>query len=289
MTARLYEPSGKTPIVGLLVGAIAVGVVAVVSAPIYAYATVYCPIAQLSVLLTLVFGAVLGVVPALAMVHLGKVRSTGVVVLFALGASGLGYVLSWLPWLYATMNRNSTVPLVVMLDPVVFAQMLRNAYEIGTWTIGRGDTPVSGLFLGLIWVIEAGLVLGMGALVGFGAADGGPFCERCEAWCKNVGVLMHLPLESEGMIVSRLMNGDLGVLAEVPAIDPSFRPAVQVVGWRCPSCRETATLHVQRVHVQRDKKGNPIEHRDDLVRHLLVRAADVEWAQAGARAPRPPG
>ena len=65
MTARLYEPSGKTPIVGLLVGAIAVGVVAVVSAPIYAYATVYCPIAQLSVLLAATFcdvmwGAALG-------------------------------------------------------------------------------------------------------------------------------------------------------------------------------------------------------------------------------------
>jgi hypothetical protein len=286
----LYRSSGKIPIVGLLVGAIAAPVVAIPSAPIYAYATVYCPVAQLSVLLTLVFGGVLGAVPALAMVRLGKVRNMYVVALFALGTAALGYLLSWPVWLYATMNRNSPIPFEIFLDPLRCTQMLASVYELGSWTIGRSGEPVSGLFLGAFWLVEAGLIFGTAGVAGagIGAAES-PFCERCEAWCQRVGPLAHYPVEHEAHLVPRLAAGDVAVLGEVPQGDPGFRPIVQVQGFRCPSCRNMATMLVQRVSMTRDGRGNPIEHRFDLVRHLLVRGSDIDWAQGGAQGRRPPG
>ena len=284
----LYQPSGRAPIFGLALGGIAAFGVALVSAPIYAYATVYCPVVQLSVLLTLIYGAVLGGVPALAMVRLGKVRNNVLTVLVALGTSALGWLVSWVPWLYATMNRNADVPLFVILDPLAFTQMVRSIYELGSWSIGSSNEAVSGLLLLPIWLIEFGLIVGTGALVGFGVGEGGPFCERCEAWCKNVGVLMHLPVELEAAIVPRLLSGDVAALTDAAQLTPPYAPpTLQVLGTRCPSCRDTATLLVQRVDTTRDAKGNVTEHRVDLVRHLMVRASDVEWAQGGARGHRP--
>lgn len=289
MTAALYQSSGRTPILGLLIGVVAAGVVAVISAPIYAYCTVYCPVVQLSVLLTLLFGALTGAIPAIAMTRLGKVRSMAVPAVFGLGTATLAYLLSWPVWLYATMNRNSPVPLFVFLDPLALTRMFASVYELGSWSI-RGGEPVSGLMLGAIWAVEALLVVGSGLVAGAAlGADTNPFCERCEAWCQRVGALLHYPIEHEGPLVARLSNGDLAALGDTPQADPSFRPVVQVQGFRCPQCRDMSTLLVQRVHMQRDGKGNQSEVRDDLVRHLLVRGVDIDWAQGGARGPRPAG
>src|SRR6185312_13520042 len=122
--------------------------------------------------------------PARVMRHF-KVRSVPVV-LAAVGVIALvAYYFHWLVWLYVILNRREHHAsfLAILTNPAGVVRVISIIYEKGTWGMTSNSDPTSGLFLGLVWLVEAAGIFGIAFTVARRVQTDTPFCESCDAWC----------------------------------------------------------------------------------------------------------
>lgn len=284
-TASLYSHSSKVSIVGLLAGA-AVGFVAgPVLGTIYSIAIAYIPIIYLNALLSGLFGAAIGGGVAFAMKK-GKVRNTFVTVVVGFLATAFAHYVGWMVWVGVIFFRSDVeIPVLAILFPISLIEIILELSREGVWTIGRSDTPVSGVFLWIVWILEALIIFGASLLVGFGLADSEPFCEACENWCRPEDDALRLGVAPDSSTATRLLAGDLGAIAETPRADPAEPIWQQVDLCHCPSCGGTNTLTLSLVTLSYDKKGNAQAKKNTLVDRLLLTPEQVTWVRNVAGQP----
>lgn len=272
--ARLapYVSSGRTPILGLLAGLAAGGLVAVVLSVIYAYGTIYIPIVQLEFLLTAGFGAAVGATTS-GVMHRFKVRSRFVIVASAVLLGIFGWAFSWLPWLSATFSR---MGLEMSLDPWWLAAGIVAIYENGTWSIGSSSTTaVSGVMLGIVWVAEAATIIGLSTVVGAAMSADRVFCEKCESWCT---VLPDRALYD--FLAGAQLKRALVEEADLSALDTTPRPSAPdrwlslKLGF-CPGCGETNVIAVDDVKQTVDNKGNATRTPKTFIPYHCVSRGDM--------------
>ncbi|AKF09053.1 hypothetical protein [Sandaracinus amylolyticus] len=280
--ATHYRHSNRLSLLWLPPALAVCGAIAFVAAFVYAYVMVYVPVVQLAFLLPLLFGAGMGAVIAFVLKK-AKVRSpfiaTGIAFLVTAGS----YALSWIPWTYATFAR-ADVPGLTFLDvlwPPSLVAMIAGIYETGAWSIGTGGgEAVSGVMLGVCWLMEALFVLGVVPFVAYGVAAGGVFCEKCERWCTYASDVMRLPVSAQRELAPRLDDRDLRVLTEVPRAQPYDNPFLVVDLAMCSGCGETNTLSL--THVHRTQQGNREQiARTRVVDHVLLTREQAEWVRRG--------
>lgn len=284
--AALYRHSGKVGFTGLVAGAAATFLLGPILAAIYAVAIAYIPFIYLNLILTGLFGAATGFGIAFAMKK-GKVRNTWVIVGGAfLGTCFVHYV-GWMFWMAMLAFRSDIpVPFFEILFPPTFLMMVWEVSEVGAWTLGSSDSPVTGFFLWAVWILEALIVFGASLVVAFFVADSEPFCESCESWCEaRDDVLRFSGRVSGGAIQARLLEGDLNVLAETPRAGPRDNPWHQVDLCLCPSCGATNTLTFSECSVTYDKKGNAQVNKAPLVTRMLLDDEQAAWVQGLRDAP----
>ncbi|UJR78455.1 hypothetical protein [Sandaracinus amylolyticus] len=276
-----YRHSNRVSLLWLPPALAVCAAIAFVMAFVYAYAMVYVPVVQLAFLLPIVYGAGMGA-GITWILKKAKVRSPFIATGIAFLATAGSYALSWIPWTYATYAR-ADVPGLTFLDvlwPPSLISMIAGIYETGAWSIGSGGgEAVSGVMLGICWVMEAIFVLGIVPFVAHGAA-GGVFCEKCDRWCSPIPDVMRLPVSAQRELAPRLDDRDLRVLTEVPRAQPYDNPFLVVDLAVCNGCGETNTLCL--AHVHRTQQGNR-EHvaRTYVVSHVLLTREQADWVRRG--------
>lgn len=158
---------------------------------------------------------------------------------------------------------------------LTFGRYLDARVETG-WSLGRhsrsfgGDEDpkgdISGVMVWIIWGIEGGVLLGVGAFVG---AKREPFCEDCQRWMdeREVGARRGGP---ESLAAAKAAN-HVSELADLPppAEDDPAMPRLVFSAHTCPRCQGPGYLTVTKVWFKQGKNG-PEKQTDELHSHLVV-------------------
>lgn len=132
----------------------------------------------------------------------------------------------------------------------------------------------TGFVLGLLWSIEAALIVGPGIVFG---RDAGrelyerPFCERCRSWLGHTETIACLELGEDDppQLRSSIMAGDWSALRERPSTDDDDQ-ALRITLGSC-KCGELNVLAVERHTIQDGRYDCVVIAKDLLVDASLVR------------------
>lgn len=189
MNDLYYKPSGKTAPVSILYLILGIAVGASIIGFIYSYAILYIPIIYLNILC--LFGAAFGIgFVANFVVGLGKVRNKLVATIFGLIIGLAGLYISWLVWIYDHGNASAFAEISYMdllSNPGGMWDFIWAINEEGTWGIGRSGGAVSGMFLSVIWLIEAIAFVGVAAFFGYSKACE-PYLENDDDWAETTKI-----------------------------------------------------------------------------------------------------
>jgi len=271
-------------ILALLAGGVAA---ALVLAFVYIYAVWYIPFVYINFFLCLGFGLGLGAALA-ALVRLGKLRSPGAVGALALL---LGLVAVYLEWgVYLTLIFNSettgagagadtttSFSLSLFLDiithPGAMWLAMQKINETGTWSL-KGSTP-SGVFLAVIWVVEAVIILGGTWLVAKAQATE-PFSEASGEWATEE-TLAHPLTFAQDVATTRaaLESGQFHHLTPHTAAEAEA-PFARLKLHSAPNDHNCRYLTLENVTTTVDKKGKASQSTATVVQHLAISPAHFQ-------------
>lgn len=269
---RYYRVRGGAPVLGSLV-ALLIGA-AIAAAGAYAYA-VLCqrsPIIYLNILLVAAYAWLIGAATG-AGARIGKVRSLRTVQWLAAGAAGVGLYVSWALWLTAVFSHYpyTFYPHMLVVPEGSFWELgtlwkgVAVIYERGTWGLmstqfaSAGVQTVSGPILGAIWLAEGVLLVVLAMVTARLRTTRRAFCESCHAWCSAPRVvhcysLMHNPVE----IKLRMQEADWAYLGTLAAASDREPGHLALLHERCPRCRQTHMLTLQRVAIGHSSLPEPL-------------------------------
>lgn len=181
---KYYKSSGKANSLGLLALFLVTVVAGSAISILYLYLVHIIPSIKLCVLLTLVFGGVMGALGGLVC-KIFKIRNLALVLIVsAIGILAYTYF-KWAAYVSYMFEESFISSLTELLfDPSELLSRIKLINEEGTWSFGRSGDNVTGIVLLIFWVLEfviyAGLHLG---LASSGAND--PFIEKDNDWAKK--------------------------------------------------------------------------------------------------------
>lgn len=253
---------------------------------VYAFAIHYIPFVYFNLLMTLGMGMVVGWVVSReakgARIRHGVYPA---LIGFTCGFSGL-YV-AWAADLIARVGVPQGQSALVGLDPRVMVSYMTVFYENGLWTIGKSGNAVSGLPLLAIWLLEAGVIVGLAGLVPWSDFKQNAFCEACDRWTHCEKGVARLQDTAGDELSQRILAGDMAALGDVPRAPPDAMQFLRINLSCCETCTETNTLELERVTIKLDKENKPSEKATTLINRLLISDTDVELARGAGRAEEP--
>ena len=155
MIPEPYRHSGQAPIFGLMLAMLVTVVGAILLGIAYAFLLIWIPIVQLNALATAALGGAIGGVAGIC-ARFGKVRNGAIIPFFSLIGATLAL---WVAWVFDAKARFGIAEMPLLLNPMLPPQYVGDFYTEGFWTMGRNDKPVSGVFLLVVWLTEAGAVI----------------------------------------------------------------------------------------------------------------------------------
>jgi len=180
-----YKPSNKAHPLGLL-GLLLITVIAgsAISIP-YLLLVRIIPFAKLSVILTLVFGGVMGALGSLTC-SLFKIRNRTL----AIAVSVIGILIytyfKWAAHVSYIFEESYTYILKdLLLDPIDLLAKIIRINEEGTWSYGTNSPPVTGIVLAIVWLLEF-LIYAIIHLLVINDKTNDPFIEKDNAWAKKL-------------------------------------------------------------------------------------------------------
>lgn len=242
-----YSLSGRTGLAFLLP---LIGIAsASVAALAYEAVHFYVPIAgYISFLFVVGMAAVAGAPVMYAAVPL-NVRNPGAMRFYGAVTGVVAVYFDWLffAWLLALtsdIDRTSTPSLVDWIrSPAALWQLAGLMAEDGSFTVG-GVTP-KGVVLWLLWLVEAGIVIGTCVWLAPRKLRDRAFCENCERWMANEGTLL-LSAEERASPGTVRKHG-LARIQEVKLPSADAVRCLCIRRQRCPQCKEAAVYCVHQV------------------------------------------
>jgi hypothetical protein len=277
--AEFYKHSGAVSVGGLLGGAVlGMGAAAGLSA-LYAYGIKWIPFIYINALLTAGFGLAIGCAVYFA-ARLGKVRNTAAVAAVGLLCGLVGVYYAWAFDRVARAGHDFT------MDPVAIWDYVQVFNANGDWAIGRNaKEPVTGIFLWLVWAVEAGVIAGVATYMPYTMMRDSVFCEACNQWAKDEEDVRRLAIDRADEIAARLQAGDLSILRSVSAAPAEAPGYLRLDLTTCESCDQSNYLSVVSVLKTTNKKGEEETQTHELVKYLLVSPADVAAVREAGPAP----
>lgn len=280
-----YQPSGRIGVLTyglLLLGLVLAGLLAFV----YQLLLEWIPLIYVSFLFTLGFGFVLGVIGAF-IVNTGRCRNVAFAALIGilLAITGLGSKF-WFQYQHLktvaveSIQADPEIPEEFRAEIVkqfkqefTFVEHIKLRTDQG-FHIGRGGgggMPITGPFVYLIWLIEAGIVFYL-AFVSPTSAAGEPYSEKMDAWADEPQVVMTLPITSPEMVSQIQSASSVDDLLEIPIpqTDESNQFAVYVVNSIPGEELEDAYLTVTSMTYSVNSKGEQETKEETLVRHAIL-------------------
>lgn len=263
----VYTPSGKyTSMVFVMV----LPLLAVVAALgwVDAFLLSWVPFILLDLLIVLGFAAGIAYATSFAL-QLGKCRNTAIGMGIGLLA-GVAGVASGHYWAYAMATAGAP-------QPVPFGDYLEFRTTTG-WTIGKGGggIPITGVFVYLVWLIEAVIIVAGGWLGGaMGAMT--PYCEACSIWATKKRDVFSVPGLSEASIARLKQAPDVEALLmpELAEIAPSSTKVIYTVQ-ACPACEKTGFVSLSHKSVTQVSKKKTEAKTVELLKHVTLRPEHLE-------------
>ncbi|MBC8085293.1 MAG: hypothetical protein H7Z21_19010 [Hymenobacter sp.] len=295
--SHYYQPSNRFSVGGLLLLLAGGGLTAALLAVAYVYAVWYIPFIYVNFLLTVGFGLILGMVLS-GLVKAGKLRNPGLAGILALV---VGLVASYLQWavylmlMYHTTNVESfgrrlsvahtsfsaETLLALLAQPGTMLATMGAIAESGSWSL-FGVTP-SGVFLYVIWLVEALIIVGATVILARVQADR-PFSELAGEWAEEETLPTPVAyLDDPAAAKATLEAGDFSVLAPRPADAPGHLFA-RLKLHCAPHDSECAFLSLENVKVETDDKGKTSETTTAVVEQLRVSAQRCQELRDSYRA-----
>lgn len=274
MIAETYRHSGRVGALGAPIIFLVGGISAILLAAVYSYGLAWIPLIYVSFLLTGGFGAILGLIVGIC-AKIGKIRNPFIVGIFGLMIGALGLYMSWA---FDGMARFGTEEIAgPILNPLALKEYMSIFYAEGFWGMGRGGGTVSGIFLGIIWLVEAVIILGLAWLISHGSVASLPFCENCNRWTSTVEGLCQLtPPEDEGTSIEQLLSGDVSALQSFTRSPENAGAYLRLDTAECPDCDDCNCATVNLVEVTVDKDGDNNLSTSALIENMLLSKEDFE-------------
>lgn len=259
---RFYRPPGDVGIASLIVivplGLLAAAILAL----IYGFATYYIPFIYLNFLLTIGFGFVLGLALGMLSVKF-KFPSRKFGGLMAVGVGCFAVYAAWVCWILAVSEREA-----FMVSPLAVFEVIQLIAEEGGWTL-FGGTP-RGIVLYLIWLIEAGIIVGGAWIVYLGAVSN-PYCVNCSQWADETVILSPLTaIANPDDFSAQLQAENYAVLDELNPAAEVREPHSKLTLSRCARCGNLNVLTAATVSCSVDKEGNAQFTDTPVCSELLV-------------------
>ena len=141
------------------------------------------------------------------------------------------------------------------------------------WQIGRGGggAPVSGLFVYLIWLLEAGIIFFIG-ISGSMAQSAEPYSEKLSTWASEEEHIMSLPVTDAEMVAQIQSATSVEQLLEIPIpkTDQSNVFAIYKTNSIPGQELEDAYLTVQLLELSVNNKGEEVRTETPLVTHAVL-------------------
>ena len=195
--------------------------------------------------------------------------------LFGLVFGLLAEYFQWVFWIFAESKQQ-----FLTFSPNEILAIIQFAAETGVWSI-KSITP-TGIFLYLIWFVEAAMIAGISTFTAGVFLKGDPFCEKCEAWVNNSTMLKHLNCsKNDEDLKNRLEQGEFSALAELGKTDfgTNFYTTVELQS--CQQCNDFYVMTVKSVSVTKTSKGEDKKTEKSVVENLIINSevfnSLVQW------------
>lgn len=279
-TNLYYKESGALGTMGpVVMGATAV-IGSLLLGAIYGYINFYMPFIYLSFLLTIGCGIGMGFLLGKSAL-LGKVRNQKAVMAFALLAGLLAEYFGWVFWIHAFTEQE-----VLSFSPLSVFGMMGVISEEGVWAIF--DYAPSGAVLYIIWLIEAGIIVGATFLIAIGNSAGIPYCENCDKWVESEVLSSRLDhIVQPEAFVQALESDPLEAISTLGKVDAREPRRTKVDLLICNSCNKEFYLSVSQVYIEIDDEGKAEEKEDTLVENLIINQQTYESLKTWNKQPDP--
>lgn len=267
---QAYVRSGIVPISGAFWCLTLSALIIPVLAFFYALVIEWIPLIYVSVVATLVYGFVAGLVVGVLW-KMNNIRS----LLFYRFAFLLFFVYAmYLYWAMSIWAKDGFAHGLTVFDPEVILAFGRRLFDEGSWGFSK-NAPVKGWFLVAFWIAEALLIASVMYFVITSDADQ-PFCESCQQWTeteKGVAMFHATGREPEW---DRLRSGDYSALTQLPILMSKQPEYVRVDVATCPKCSASNFLTVQHVKVKKDDEGGETKTETNLLTNIVLRGDHLQ-------------
>ena len=294
-----YQPSGRFSAAGLIGLPLVAGLSSIILAIVYVLAVWFIPIIYLNFLAPIVWGILVAVCAGLVIKKF-KMRAPMLAALLSCLGAVLGYVAAWVLWVDMVFNMGEAVSLgsrmgfaktgfnvgeiiSLLLNPKEFIMTIKEINSIGTWSIGRGQSgAVSGLFLTIVWAIEA--LIYFGAIAGATyAKSAAPFSEETEEWLKEIALprAAAVPMEESQFqsMENALKSGDISQLLKAsPENMPDMNSHLKMVLF-VGGEHEKHYINITLAKVTLGKKKSEVKDTS-WIKHLAVTSAQSRELQS---------
>jgi hypothetical protein len=261
-TCQFYRHSGKFSPHGLALALIVPIAVGFPLGYVYACLIKWIPFIYLNVFITAGYGGVVGFLAGW-MLKLGKVRNNALAALCGLLAGISGLYLGWNGHIHTCFED---APLFCL--PAEILKGMKHLYEHGSWTL-KGET-ITGVVLGIVWGVEALMIIGLSALMSYVMISGTPFCERTGCWLDQEKKISTMEPFTQPAQLEAFKAGDLNPLFQARAKREGASTFGRLTIKHSPKCEEFCTVTVANVTVNMNKKGKTTETTRELARDVIV-------------------
>ncbi|WP_234859519.1 hypothetical protein [Aquimarina aquimarini] len=293
MKNNYYQPSRKFSPISLLYFA-ALSIIGLpILALIYSYCIWYIPFVYINLFITIGFGIGTGLIIRSFAVKIGKVRNPTIG--FLLGAIGgcIALYFNWAIWVDLAINSgesygNSRIGITVsnieflqvfslIAQPGLLLELIKEIGEYGTWGI-RGAT-VSGVFLYIIWAIEALIVIGISAILPWQKA-GEPFCELSNQWYPEKELPAFDKIKNKEEFIANLEQGITPeVFSDLIKIEDVKKQSHSIFTLYT-SDQGVNYLSINNKTATRNEKGEIKFESDAIVEYITISKAIIQLLEA---------
>jgi hypothetical protein len=281
-----YRHSGAMPPLGILLIVGSGAVTACVLGVVYSFANYYIPFIYFHFFFALGLGGAIGGAVVWA-ARTGKVRNMHLLGIYGAAFGLLG--------LYAAWGADPLARFGIekfgfrAFHPSFMTHYMKVFYHQGFWTLGhagqKGGDLVSGVFLGAIWLAEAGVIVGIATWIAWRGISSQPFCETCKRWTVTEANVQWLaPFSGQAQSLEQVKAGELAALDDFDRAPANARAYLQLDLARCPKCRQSNFLSIYNCQRTVDKNGKPKVNKIAVVENLIIAADDVPAVRTAGRA-----
>lgn len=280
-----YKPSGKfSPLAFAYLGLIsAIGFPLLALA--YAYASWYIPFIYINLLVIVVMALGVGFLSSVFVVRLGKMRNPILAAVMGALSGLIALYFAWAIWLGLVLGANDFVGVgsfgvvtssvewwqvfALAKSPGAMMELIGIVNEVGTW--GTGDTAVSGIFLTLVWVVEALAFIGVPVFLNYTMASS-PFCEEENKWFEEEELPPMTFIQDPRSLVSKLEKGQEDPFGDI-VLDTGLRDhSVFTIHY---SGKGQSYLSIENKVHKLDEKGKSEWNAKQVVTNIAIGASTV--------------